>query len=211
MLKVQDKNDTIVVETPAATYRAKNVIFCLDAFSADLVPELRGRFIPLRGQIVELAVQHDLSEIPVVAEYGNLYWRFAPGKLIFGGLESEFPEEETGIATGISSAIEKRQLEWIRSNFNIKTDRQISSRFGTMAYTLDGFPFVGALPQPGRYLLAGTCGLGHSYTLEAASWLYSLIVEGRNVVPEYCSSDRIKKMPVHSEGDWRTLYEAWNY
>ena len=211
VLQVQNEKGAIVVKTPGDTYRAQNIVFCLDAFSSELVPELRGRYMPLRGQIVEVAAEHHLPEIPVIAEYGNLYWRFAPGKLIFGGLESEFPQEEAGVATELSTAIEMRQIEWIRANFNVKTDRRISSRFGTMAYTLDGFPFVGALPQPRRFVLAGTCGLGHSYTLEAASWLHSLIAKDRNVTPDYCSSDRIEKMPVHSEGDWRTLYEAWNY
>ena len=80
-----------------------------------------------------------------------------------------------------------------------------------MAYTVDGFPFVGRLAHPDHYVLSGLCGMGHSYALEGARWLYELIENGRDIIPPYCSSDRIKTLPVYTEGNWRTTHEAWNY
>jgi len=80
-----------------------------------------------------------------------------------------------------------------------------------MAFTVDGFPFVGRLTSPNHYVLSGLCGMGHSYALEGARWLYELIVNGQDIIPPYCSSDRIKNLPVYAKGNWRTIHEAWNY
>ena len=64
----------------------------------------------------------------------------------------------------------------------------------TMAFTVDGFPFVGSLERLRCYVLAGLCGLGHSYAMEAARWIHELITTGRNIIPEFCSSDRMKSL-----------------
>jgi glycine/D-amino acid oxidase-like deaminating enzyme len=128
-------------------------------------------------------------------------------------LESSIPKEETGIATSLSATILEEQLKWIQENLRIRhSERPLKTWYGTMAFTLDGFPFVGALPaRRNQYVLAGMCGLGHSYALECASWLFELIVNDKVLMPHYFSSDRILNLPDYTGGDWRTLYEAWNH
>ncbi len=80
-----------------------------------------------------------------------------------------------------------------------------------MALTVDGFPFVGPLPQENRYVLAGLCALGHGYALECARWLHVLIENNLDVIPPYFSSTRLSNLPVYQGGNWRDLYEAWSH
>ena len=211
VLNIENRGSLIEIETIHGAFQTERIVICLDAFSADLVPELQGKYIPLRGQILEAPMQRAKISPPVMAQHGDIYWRIDPGKLIFGGLESSVPSEEIGIAKQPSKRIEEHQLDWIRRHLSFDALGPPNSRCGTMAFTVDGFPFVGQLPQENRYVLSGTCGLGHSYTLEAASWLYELIVTGVNKIPVYFSSDRISNLPAYTDGNWRSLYEAWNY
>lgn len=202
------------VITVAGTYAAERVIYCLNAFSAPLLDELQGRYIPLRGQMVEYPLQAPApTPCPIYTQHGDLYWRFVNGNLIFGGLEDQVPDEETGIAAEPSPRILAAQQAWIRQSFRrgLVADSPSRSWCSTMAFTVDGFPFVGELSQPRSYVLAGLCGLGHGYAMECASWLHELIANGRNVIPAYFSSDRIGSLPRYQGGPWRNQYEAWNH
>jgi glycine/D-amino acid oxidase-like deaminating enzyme len=202
--------------TNRGEFEASIVFFCLNAFSAPLVPELEGRYIPLRGQMLELGLNAAPPMLcPVMADYGDVYWRYCQDRLLFGGLEHRVAGAEVGIARVVSPEVTQVQLDWIRRNFDpiFGGDAPNSQKTwcSTMAFTVDGFPFVGALPRKDQYVLAGLCGLGHGYAMECAFWLHELIENGRDIIPAYFRGDRIESLPVYQGGDWRTLYEAWNH
>jgi glycine/D-amino acid oxidase-like deaminating enzyme len=212
--QVINRPDFIEVVTSAGSFQALRVVFCLNAFSARLVPELAGRYIPLRGQMLEMQLHgKPPGWQPVCAGYGDIYWRFTGTSLIFGGLEDRVPAEEVGIAGDVSPLVTDLQKEWVGENFRpgLVSGNLIRTWCSTMAFTVDGFPFVGPLPEHNRYVLSGLCGLGHGYALECAHWLYELIEHDRNTIPSYFSSARITGLPVYRGGDWRRLYEAWNH
>lgn len=211
---VLPSGDRYVVETTDGSFESEKVVYCLNAFSAELLPELAGRYIPLRGQMAEFPLREGAPTVsPAYAQYGDIYWRFVDRNLIFGGLEDRFPEEEVGIATEPSPQILRAQEVWIREQMRnqLVTHQASRSWCGTMAFTVDGFPFVGELSQPGTFVLAGLCGLGHGYAMECAAWLYELIANNRNVIPDYFSSSRMESLPRHDGGAWRNHYEAWNH
>jgi gamma-glutamylputrescine oxidase len=214
VLDVIEEAGLLRVVTNVQEFEAKRIIFCMNAYSSDLIPELSGRIIPLRAQMLEVEIFDERPCIqPVIAEYGEIYWNFTSDTLRFGGLEYMIPDEEVGIARSLSTAVLEAQLQWIRRHFEISLARTPSRTwFGTMGFTVDGFPIVGELPgRTNQFVLAGMCGLGHSYALECASWIYELIINQRNVIPAYFASDRMLNLPRYSGGDWRTLYEAWNH
>lgn len=212
--QVDQRNEIQVVITDRGIFEAEKVVFCLNAFAASLLPELSGRFIPLRGQMLELPLLYEPPTFcPILTDYGDTYWRFREKSLLFGGLEALGLEREVGIATEVSAEITEKQLEWIRSHFgpNLIAAQPVRSWCSTMAFTVDGFPFVGALARSNQYVLSGLCGLGHGYAMESASWLFELIAHDRDLIPAYCSSARIETLPVYTGGNWRKLYEAWNH
>ena len=214
VVRVVDEKDSLLVVTSKEEFRARRVVYCLNAFSGELLPELRGKFIPLRGQMLELEIGAERPCVqPVIAQHGDLYWNFTSNSLRLGGLESSIPEEEMGIARSLSKKILAEQLKWIHDNVQVShSERPLRTWYGTMAFTLDGFPFVGPLPERrNQFVLSGMCGLGHSYALECASWLYELIAADKAVIPNYFSSDRIRNLPDYTGGGWRSLYEAWNH
>jgi glycine/D-amino acid oxidase-like deaminating enzyme len=214
---IRRHQEEILVETDSEIFRSARVVYCLNAFATALLPELEGRYIPLRGQTTELSCKESIPTLgPVFAEYGEIYWRFHDENLVFGGLEYLLPELETGIAEQHSAKLTELQIAWIRKHFQpglfSESPRPVRTGFSTMAYTVDGFPFVGALPgRSNEFILSGLCGMGNSYALELGSWLYELIENDKNIVPRYFSSDRIGNLAIYSGGDWRKIYEAWNH
>jgi gamma-glutamylputrescine oxidase len=214
VIAVKDEGSSFIVDTTCGEFRAKRVVYCLNAYSGELLPELKQRIIPLRGQMMELELHSQPPcEQPIITEYGEIYWNYTASTLRFGGLEYRMPEAEIGFAISISETLLNLQLDWIQDHLdaNVSTT-PIKSWCGTMAFTVDGFPFVGQLPgRQKQYVLAGMCGLGHSYALECAAWLYELILNGKNEIPAYFSSDRILNLAEHAGGNWRSLYEAWNH
>ena len=214
VIKVEERPNFLRVVTDREEYQTKRVVYCLNAFSSGLLPELKGRIIPLRGQMLEL--QHSGAELgrqPVIADYGEIYWNFTENTLRLGGLEYKVPSKEVGIASEISEEILEIQMQWVRANLKIEfQSHPMKTWCSTMAFTVDGFPFVGELRgRPNQYVLAGMCGLGHSYAMIGAFWLCELIRNDKNMIPAYFSSDRIWNLPEYTGGDWRSLYEAWNH
>jgi glycine/D-amino acid oxidase-like deaminating enzyme len=212
---IETETDLIVV-TPKEEFHAKNVVYCLNAFSARLLPELEGRFIPLRAQMLELPLLREPPHLsPCISNYGEIYWNFTPTSLRFGGLEYLVPEDEAGIATSLSQKILHAQLEWIEANFEegLVSPVAMKAWYSTLAYSVDGFPLVGKVPgRRNQYMLAALCGLGNSYAMVCASWLYDLIQRDVNAIPAYFSSDRMNRLPKYEGGvDWRSTYEAWNH
>ncbi len=215
VLEIIERSSSIQLRTSKGLFEAENIIFCLNAFSAPLLPELDGLYIPLRGQMLELSLKNIApTEKPVIMNYGDIYWNFRADALRFGGLEYHVPEDEIGVTSEISPAILNVQIEWIRNFMNqelFSTMQPLKTWCSTMAFTVDGFPFIGKLERPGCYILAGLCGLGHSYAMEGARWLYELLTTGRNMIPEFCQSSRIRTLKRFTGGDWRNEYEAWNH
>lgn len=213
---VYNKGDSLVVECGAQAYETERVVYCLNAFSAVLLPELEGKYIPLRGQMFETPLQGPApSQVPIYAQHGDVFWRFTDRTFQFGGLESLSPKDEVGVAERSSASLLAEQIRWVRTNFDPNLFKQpiqpTQTRFSTLAYTLDGFPFVGELTRRNQYVLAGLCGMGNSYALEAAYWVQRLIDTGENLIPSFCRSDRINGLLAYTGGDWRKIYEAWNH
>lgn len=213
--KIIERPSSIQLNTNQGKFEAEHVVFCLNAFSSELLSELKGLYIPLRGQMLQLTLKNKPpTEKPIITNYGEIYWHFSNTHLNFGGLEFRVPEEETGIATEVSKRITDVQIDWIREFMNpdlFASFEPLRTWCSTMAFTVDGFPFVGSLERSRCYVLAGLCGLGHSYAMEAAHWIRELITTGKNIIPEFCSSDRMKSLPRFSEGNWRSQNETWNH
>jgi gamma-glutamylputrescine oxidase len=206
---------SVQLSTTQGKFEAEQVVFCLNAFSAELLPEFEGLYVPLRGQMLRLPLKtKPPTDKPIITNYGEIYWHFTDTHINFGGLEFRVPQDEIGIATAVSKRITDVQLDWIRQFMNpdlFASFDPVRTWCSTMAFTVDGFPFVGALERPRCFVLAGLCGLGHSYALEAARWIHELITTGRNIIPEFCSSDRMKSLPRFTGGDWRNQNETWNH
>lgn len=213
--EIIERPSSIQLNTTQGKFEAEHVVFCLNAFSSELLPELDGLYIPLRGQMLRLPLKTKRpTEKPIITNYGEIYWHFSDTHLNFGGLEFRVPEEETGIVIEVSKRITDVQIDWIREFMNtdlFASFDPVQTWCSTMAFTVDGFPFVGSLERPRCYVLAGLCGLGHSYALEAARWIHEMITTGKNIIPEFCSSDRMKSLPRFAEGNWRSQNETWNH
>lgn len=145
--------------------RARQVVLTANAWLPELAAELRDIVVPVRGQVLATTPLPPLLDAPAYADEGYLYWRQRPdGVLIVGGYRNLAPDDETGYALRLHPAIQEALEDLARRIAGGPVG--ITHRWaGTMAFTPDRLPLVGAL-RP-RVLVAGGYS-GHGVALTGA-------------------------------------------
>ncbi len=150
-----DGSAGVVVEAPDVRVRARRVLACLNAYGAKLLPGLEGVVTARRGQM--LAIRPRGGEVgrelayAYYANRGSEYFRAAPsGLVVFGGARTYSADEEVGHEMWPTAAVQSRLEGFVRE---LVTDEfEVVARWaGTMGFSPDGLPLVGAAP--------GACGL----------------------------------------------------
>ena len=153
---------------------AEKVVYCMNAYSEDLLPELSGFFTPFRGQIIltkPLKKQYldKLHDISMTINGCREYIRLCDDRLLIGGLRGIMKGMQEGItfdgqySTKIYNSLRKRLFEI----FPFIEECSIEKTWtGIMCKTYDGLPLVG--PRPGyenQWIAAGFNGYGISHFL----------------------------------------------
>ncbi|KAJ6104528.1 hypothetical protein N7523_010848 [Penicillium sp. IBT 18751x] len=161
----RDTDDKFSLETNRGTVHARHVIHCTNAHVGHLVPGLRGRIFPVRGQ---MSSQTPGDKFPLQGEKHSWIFNYdrgfdyltqlPSGQMMFGGGFAQ--GESLGIAdlgvpadnemslaidihlSGALSAVFGRE-SWGRVQGN-----PIQAMWtGNMGFSADGFPWVGKLPS----------------------------------------------------------------
>ncbi len=142
---------------------AKQVLFSTNAFTNELVPELK--ITPARGQVIVT------SPIPGLAMKGTFhfdegfyYWRNLGDRILIGGARnSAFEEEETIDLSGsetVKNALETFLKNHVDPSYQYKIDHHWS---GIMAFTPDKKPFTGQVAD-GVFAAIACNGIGVALT-----------------------------------------------
>ncbi|KAJ5675542.1 hypothetical protein N7462_008439 [Penicillium macrosclerotiorum] len=158
-------NQPYRIETSRGTISAKHVIHCTNAHVGHLVPGLRGRIFPLRGQ---MSAQTPGDQFPLQAakhswlftyERGFDYLTQLPeGQMMFGG---GFANSEGGGVADLGIATDNDMSLYIdihlsgalsavfghKSWGRVHGDQIQAMWTGNMGFSADGFPWVGQLPS----------------------------------------------------------------
>ncbi|KAF9886876.1 hypothetical protein FE257_010999 [Aspergillus nanangensis] len=199
------------VVTSRGTIKARHVIHCTNAHVGHLVPGLRGRIFPIRGQMSaqnpgqDFACQGEQHSWTFVYERGFDYLTQLPdggqagtsAKMMFGGGFAQ--GEAGGVADlGISTDSELSLYADIhlsgalsaifgRENWGSVSGPGVEQMWtGNMSYTFDGLPWVGKLPD-----LATQRGPVHPG--QGAEWISSACC-GEGMVQTWLSGKALGRM-----------------
>jgi gamma-glutamylputrescine oxidase len=154
--------DGVAVYNNEAVFHAQQLIFCTNAFTPELIPDLP--VIPARGQVI---LTSPIAGLPIKGTFhfdeGFYYWRHLGERVLLGGARNKaLNEEKTTDQKG--SAFIRQQLETflqqLLPGYNYTIDAHWS---GIMAFTADGKPLIH--PINDRVLAVISCnGMGVALT-----------------------------------------------
>jgi gamma-glutamylputrescine oxidase len=189
VIRLSANRGSWVVETPKGSIEVARLFLASNAW----LPGLRhGLPIePVRGQCLAVLPSPGarIAEIPCLTNYASEYWRGAGEHVLFGGMRRfDTPGEDAGVSAPVQGAIEGFYLR----HFPRLQNSPVTHRWsGLMAYTPDGLPLIGRLPdEENAFVSSGYTGHGFGYAFLAGEWLAELAIDGKDAIPALCRIDR---------------------
>jgi glycine/D-amino acid oxidase-like deaminating enzyme len=152
-----------VVETPHGAVHCRLAIVAVDGALASILPELEGRVVPMRLQMLA-AGPHPAGLLPhaVSARWGWDYAQQLPdGTIAFGGCRDAGGADERTSDTAVTAAVQ----DALERRFNdvVGTAPSVTHRWAsTGGYTEDGLPVL-AQVRPGVWATGGYSGTGNLF------------------------------------------------
>lgn len=206
----EDKGEEEIweIETPRGTICTRQVIVATNGYTANLLPELQGAIVPLRGQITaqrpgKATTLRTPLECTYSFDYGGGYEYMIPRPLadgsqhivIGGGIGRLEDHGVTEFGTVNDAEINPLLSKYLRGSAmgffgrenwggtnemeHDDEERVVHEWTGIMGVTADSMPFVGQVPgKKGMWMSAGFNGHGMVLCLKAAEALTSMILNG---------------------------------
>lgn len=172
--------------------KAKKVVYCLNAYTPELLPELAEIMTCFRGQMVATDFLPDtllqtLPQASMSCNNSNEYWRLHGGRLLIGGMRHAVRGHQVGILDDgeVSPAVYERLRQFVNEALPIVKETKFTHTWsGIMCATPDLLPLIGSLPnRPDEYILAGFNGYGYSHALQGSTIIKDLIMRGESSHP----------------------------
>jgi gamma-glutamylputrescine oxidase len=179
------------VHTRLRTFDAEVVVFATNGWSGELNDWLGARIEPTRGQILVTEPVAPFLPAPCYANFVLDYFRQLPdGRLLIGGFRQLAKDRELGTADVLNDEIQGALEAFLRRHFAPLAKARIEYRWsGTMGFSLDGMPIIGALPgRSDLYCVAGFTGHGIGWGFKAGQLLARLLLDGE--APKHVSTRR---------------------
>ncbi len=190
--EIRWKRKGAVLETPNLRVRARQVVLTLGASLPTLIPALSDYLRPVRAQMLATAPSDTTHiPVPVYSHEGEFYLRQLENGtvLVGGGRHHHRAAEETDVDT-TTPAVQATIERYLHTHFPWTQPLSIQQRWsGTMAFSPDGRPVVGAVPGHPRGLFAtGFTGHGMGYGFRMGRLLANLV----------CGNDRPRALDLFS-------------
>jgi gamma-glutamylputrescine oxidase len=167
---LEPRRRDVMVHAGEASCEAGLVILATNAYTAQLVPEVKIR--PVRGQMLAAAAQTStVIEAPTYSHHGYRYWRqLESGEVLLGGWRDTAPETEVGYDEVTTSEIQE-QLD--RALSELKATGEVTHRWaGVMGFTESGLPMAGPIEgMPNVQICGGYNGHGMGFAFMTAKGL----------------------------------------
>lgn len=178
------QQDSFVVHTSSGALHAHHLVLATNAWLPEVgaqlgVGWLASAITPTRGQMLTTApVAERLFTCPCYADDGYQYWRqLEDGRLVVGGwrnysLATEYSSDETP-----GHEVQQHLDAFVRETL-LLPDVAIERRWaGIMAFSRDGLPLVGPLPDVEHaYISGGYTGHGNAYALRSSRLIADAIL-----------------------------------
>lgn len=179
--RIEETRDGFAVHTRLRRFDASLVVLATNGYSADLHPWFADKIYATRGQILVTAPVEPFLAAPCYANFVLDYFRqLADGRVLIGGFRQLARETEVGTADVINPVIHAALEGFLNRHFPRLAGVGIDYRWtGTMGFSADGLPMVGALPgKTGLYVIGGYTAHGIGWGFKAAQLLAGLILRG---------------------------------
>ncbi len=183
------EGDGTRVETTVGAIRAQRVIVAVNAWSDELVPELAGLVVPVRGQILSYEPLPPVFTTGIGASVASTgeYWQQTPdGAIVIGGCRADAPNGDVGVREMVPTPdVTAAIAAVIPRLFPALQGLRVARRWaGLMAFTADYLPVAGAAPGlPGVWVTGGYCGHGMPYGPRVGQLLAEAAMTGTTPAP----------------------------
>lgn len=170
------------VHTEHGTISCAVVLVCVNAWVGRLLPWFADKVDPVRGQMLATAPAPALFERPIYADHGYDYWRQDPdGRVVLGGWRNLDPSSEVGYEDTLHPGIQEKMSAFL-ARFPGLAGVEVTHQWsGTMGFSRDGLPLVGAAPgSPAALVGAGFTGHGFGFGWLAGEALAAVALEGQH-------------------------------
>jgi glycine/D-amino acid oxidase-like deaminating enzyme len=164
---VVQRSDRIEIRTSRHKFVAPVVTVALNAYLPTLFPDLHTMVSPVRAQMLGTSVASGPKiNYPVYSHQGYYYLRqTGDGRLLVGGARHLHREEEVGYEDNTTLGLQNDLVRYLDTYFPKYKYQAIDNRWsGTMGFSPDGIPSIGAVPglDGPQYWAAGFTGHGMS-------------------------------------------------
>jgi len=176
---LEQRDDRVHLVTGAGEVLARRAILALNAYIPALLPKLSLDVRPVRGQALATAPgERVLSGVWYVNDGYDYLRQLADGTVILGGRRHVAASEEVGYLESPTGKVQGALEELLAGTFPRLAERPVTHRWaGTMGFTDDGFPCIGAVDHaPGALYAAGFSGHGMSLGFATGKHLAERIV-----------------------------------
>jgi glycine/D-amino acid oxidase-like deaminating enzyme len=174
------------------TINAKHVVYCMNAYTSELLPEFEAIMTPYRGQMIatdylEESVAQLLPAMSMTCNNCNEYFRLHNGRLLVGGMRHAVRGQQKGVVTDgeISPGVFERLRTFVGEHLPpLKNVKFTHTWSGIMCETPDALPLVGAIPgRPNELVFGGFNGYGFGHSIFGSLIIKDLIKHGQCVHP----------------------------
>jgi len=177
--RLEPEGGRIRIVTDGGHLLARRAVLALNAYAPALLPHLQGEIRPVRGQILATVPGvRDLTGVWYVNDGYEYLCQLPDGTFLLGGCRWAARETEVGFEETPTAQVQGALEGFLRQAFPRFADRPIRHRWaGTMAFTADGLPRTGEVPEvPGAIYAAGMNGHGMSLGFATGRWLAGRVV-----------------------------------
>lgn len=179
--RIESTREGVRLHTRLRQIEASVAILATNGYSPDLHPFFRDKIFPTRGQILVTEPVAPFLPAPCYANFVLDYFRQLPdGRMLIGGFRQLAKETEVGTADFVHPEIHAALEGFLRRHFPALAKARTAYRWsGTMGFSIDGLPLIGAIPgRSDLYCVAGFTAHGIGWGFKAGQLLARLLVHG---------------------------------
>ncbi|QQR60081.1 MAG: FAD-binding oxidoreductase [Candidatus Melainabacteria bacterium] len=182
-IETQRSSQKTLIHTNNEKILAGKTLIATNAYTPYLEPWFGPKLQVARAQMLSTyPLKNEILDRVCYANYGWIYFRQLKDKrLLLGGKRNTQLQEEVGLADIVTAPIQIALEEYLTDRFPEAAGVGIQYRWsGSMAFTSDGLPLLGKLPQhPEVYFAVGCNGHGMGYSTNMAQQLVALALDGK--------------------------------
>lgn len=174
----------VLVETERGNIQAGAVVLAMNAWTSELIPEMRGYIVPVRGQVLAYA---PLATVFPTAVFASLteteeYWQQTlDGSIVLGGCRALAPNRDVNVWEQVPTPGVQHELAQILPRlFPQLTALRVTQQWaGLMAFTPDRIPIVDCVPGLAQaWFVGGFSGHGMPFGLLLGQLLAEAVQTG---------------------------------